>query len=251
MSNPVELFTSAIKDTNVAGVAILVAFNDVKDDKFNRGLQNDIKKMSDVFGALRFAVCDYSQFQPKTSDVQEIIRATSMSNDYPHTLQYICFYYTGHGGISSHGDPYVLDKNEEKLFVTGDIVSPFYPENAPNLGKRIRLFFFDCCLSKQPMKKAGTDEKSLLLPARGNCLIAFSTAIESVSTLDSTGSYWTDILSKNLVLDKPLSTILDVTHEETVTFCRKKFDKQQDIQGPHYISCVGPVYLKGNHCSRI
>ena len=251
MSNPVKLCTSAIKNTNVAGVAILVAFNDGKDHKFNRGLQKDIEKMSGVFKVLKFAVCDCSQFLPKKADVQEIIRAASTYNDYPDSLQYICFYYTGHGGISPDGDPYVLDENNDKLFVTSDIVSPFYPENAANLGKCIRLFFFDCCLSKQPIRKADTDEKPLLIPARGNCLIAFSTAIESDSSLDCNGSYWTDILSKNLTSDKPLSTILDVTHEETVSFCREKFKTQEDIQGPHYISCVGPIYLKGNHCSRI
>ena len=106
-------------------------------------------------------------------------------------------------------------------------------------------FFFDCCLSKQPMNKCPPEKAALLLPARGNCLIAFSTAMESVSKLDHNGSYWTDILSKHLVSGKPLSTILDVTHEETVSFCREKFKRQEDIQGPHYISCVGPVYLKG------
>ena len=248
MSNPVTFLAGAINNKEPIGVAILVAFNDKTDDRFNRGLQKDIEKMSNVFTELKFVVCVCKQM---VADVKSIIRAASMYNEYPDSLQYICFYYTGHGGINSQGHPYILDENLEHLLVTNDIVSPFFPENAKQLGERIRLFFFDCCLSKEPIKKARTSMKSLLLPARGNCLISFSTAIESESNVDTSGSYWTDILSTNLVLDEPLSTILDVTHKQTVSFCREKFTEQKDIQGPHYVSCVGPVYLKGNHCSRI
>ena len=199
--------------------------------------------MSNAFTNLKFAVCDYSKYQLKEAEVKKIISAAS-TYEYPDSFKYICFYYTGHGG-SCNGDPFILDKNDDRLFVMKEIVSPFYPENAQHLGQRIRLFFFDCCLSKPyALKKSRSEESPLLLSARGNSLIAFSTAMKSDSKLDCNGSYWTRFLSKNLTLDKPLSTILDLTHEETVSFCREKFKTQEDIQGPHYISCVGPVHLK-------
>ena len=243
MPTPGQSFLSTINDKETVGVAILAAFKDVRDRKdFNLGLKEDIKKMSNVFKELKFAVYD-TQFKLKEG-VKAIISEASKYK-YPDSIKYICFYYSGHGR-SSDGRPFIFDKNNDQLDVIKDIVSPFYPENAPQLGHCIRLFFFDCCLT-QPLDKCyNTKEKPyLLLPARGNCLIAFSTAMNSVSKLDSNGSYWTDILSKQLLLNERLSTILDVTHEETVSVCRKWSNKQEDIQGPHYISCVGQVCLKG------
>ena len=199
--------------------------------------------MSNAFKNLKFAVCDYSKYQLKKAEVKKIINAAS-TYEYPDSFQYICFYYTGHGGCCN-GDPFISDKNNDRVFVMKEIVSPFYSENAQHLGQRIRLFFLDCCLSKPyALKKSRSEESPLLLSARGNSLIAFSTAMKSDSKLNCNGSYWTHFLSKNLTSDKPLSTILDVTHEETVTFCREKFKIQEDIQRPHYMSCVGPVHLK-------
>ena len=193
----------------VRGVAILVASeeNGGSQSFFNQGLYKDITKMKTAFENLKFAVCDYTIHHPRNTDIKEIITAASSYDNYPDSLQYICFYYTGHGG-SSDGHPFILDRNNDNLPITKEIVSPFYPENAPHLEKRIRLFFFDCCLSNVVNKdKLGqvAKEKSLLLPSKGNTLIAFATAMESVSKLGETGSYWTNILIKYLTSDKPLS----------------------------------------------
>ena len=242
MPTPGQLFYRTINAKETVGVAILVAFRDNASNDFNLGLNEDIEKMSKVFKELKFAVCD-TQF-PLKEGVKAIISETS-TYKYPDSMKYICFYYSGHGR-SSNGHPFIFDENNDQLDVIKEIVSPFYPENAPQLGHCIRLFFFDCCLT-QPVNKCNTTKEKpyLLLPARGNCLIAFSTAMDSVSKLDSKGSYWTNILSKQLLSNERLSTILDVTYEETVSFCRQLFNTQEDIQGPHYISCVGQVYLKG------
>ena len=237
------MLKSALNNKEAVGVAILVDFKEKNDDIFNCGLQKDTEKMSNVFKNLNFAVCDYTQFRLIKADVKAIISAASTGIVYPDSIKYICFYYTGHGG-SYRGRPYISDQNYARLPIMEKIVSPFYPKNAQHLGQRARLFFFDCCLSKS-FDKNDSEQSSLLLSAHGNFLIAFSTAAESASKLNCDGSYWTDILSKNLESDKPLSTILDVTHEETVSFYRKNFSKQKGLQRPHYISCVGPVYLKG------
>ena len=89
MSNPVTFLAGAINNKEPIGVAILVAFNDKTDDRFNRGLQKDIEKMSNVFTELKFVVCVCKQM---VADVKSIIRAASMYNEYPDSLQYICFY---------------------------------------------------------------------------------------------------------------------------------------------------------------
>ena len=241
-SVPVQKLRRALNGKEAVGVAILVDFKEKNDGIFKRGLKKDIDKMSNVFKKLKFAVCDYTDIRLNTTDVKEII-SEATTYKYPDSLKYICFYYTGHGG-SYRGHPFIVDENNAKLHVMKEIVSPFYQDNAQHLGQLVRLFFFDCCLSK-PLSKSRSEESPLLLSARRNFLIAFSTAMESNSKLDHNGSYWTDILSKHLTSDKSLSTILDITHEETVKFCREKFKRQEDIQDPHYVSCVGPVYLKG------
>ena len=239
--------TNAINEKkDVAGLAILVKVKDPYGGP--PGVDVDIKNMGKVLrDHLNFAIYDVSaQGNPTIKSIKAIISAASTYKNYPSLLKFVCFYYAGHGG-SNNGHPYIVDKDSKQLRVTDDIISPFYPENAEHLGKRIRLFFFDCCLTDEGARDHGQyDKKPLIIPPRGNCLVAYSTSLTMASRGDNeNGGFWTKHLSKNLqTLDAPLSTILDVTHEETVKFCNDKYQQQIKVQGPHYVSCVGPVWLK-------
>ena len=59
------MLNSAINDKKAVGVAIIVGFKEKEDGTFNRGIQKDIEKMSNVFKNLKFAVCDYTNIRLK------------------------------------------------------------------------------------------------------------------------------------------------------------------------------------------
>ena len=231
---------------DAVGLAILVKIK----DKYGgpAGVDTDILNMGKVLrDHLNFVIYDVSaQGNPIIKDIKAIISAAS-TYKYPSSLKFVCFYYAGHGG-SNDGHPYIMDEDRKQLRVTDDIISPFYPENAEHLDKCIRLFFFDCCLTDEGARDHGQyDKKPLIIPPRGNCLVAYSTSLTTASRGDDeNGGFWTKHLSQNLQkLDAPLSTILDVTYKETVEFCSTKYQQQDLVQGPHYVSCVGPVCLRG------
>ena len=230
---------------DVAGLAILVKVKDHDDGP--AGVDIDVQNMGKVLGELNFAIYDVSaQGNPDVKSIKAIILAASTYKDYPDSLKFVCFYYAGHGGTND-GHPYIVDEDSNQLRVTDDIISPFYPENAEHLGKRIRLFFFDCCLTddRGVRDHVQYDKKPLIIPPRGNCLVAYSTSLTTESRGDDeNGGFWTRHLSKNLQLDTSLSTILDVTYEDTVKFCNDKCLQRMKVQGPHYVSCVGPVCLR-------
>ena len=229
---------------SAAGLAILVKVKDKIGGP--AGVDTDIHNMTKVLrDDVNFAIYDVSaQGNPNITDIKAVVSVAS-TYKYPGSLKFVCFYYAGHGG-SNDGHPYIVDEDRKQLRVTDDIISPFYPENAEHLHERIRLFFFDCCLTDEGARDHGQyDKKPLIIPPRGNCLVAYSTSLTTTSRGDRSGGFWTRHLSQNLQkLDAPLSTILEVTYEETVKFCNEKYQQQIQVQGPHYVSCVGPVWLR-------
>ena len=212
------------------------------------GIHDDVQNISLTFKRdLGFAVWQHND--PLLEELACLLQVAAEFN-YPISYKFIVFYYAGHGG-SDDGHGYVIpaeddqcDETNNKLFIDEGIVSPFRPKNAPNLANRYRLFFFDCCLSESRERGPNIPKKKqqMKLPAHGNCLVAYSTFMTNEAAGDTdVGGIWTRYLYENLKLDLPITSILDITYNEVVEGTQKELS----LQGPHYVSCIGTVYLKG------
>ena len=240
-----KLHSLCQKNPQAKGLAIVIGISGPP------GIDDDVQNVSSTFKKdLEFAVW------PHTDTVLEELACllqVAAEFNYPISYKFIVFYYAGHGG-SDDGHGYVIpaedeqyDETNNKLFIDEGIVSPFRPINAPNLADRYRLFFFDCCLNESRKRGPGTPKlptkpKKMNIPSHGKCLVAYSTSMTFVATGDTgLGGMWTRHLCDNLKLDHPITTILDITYDEVA----EKTQKQLEQQAPHYLSCIGTVYLKG------
>ena len=214
------------------------------------GVHDDVENVSSTFEQLKFAV--WKKENTSLKALYRIVLAAAKYGEtyrYPLSYKFITFYFAGHGG-SDDGHSFVCPaylrgQPKPKLFIEEGIVSPFRPKNAPQLKYMYRLFFFDCCLN-DPNRDDTTEHavpKQMKLPAHANCLVAYGTSMEYYSKgYKGKGGVWTGYLCENLRnYDLPITTILDITHSQVI----KNSMEIDDNQAPHYVSCVGVVYLKG------
>ena len=170
-------------------------------------------------------------------------------------------YYAGHGGRED-GKGYLIPcKDKDPRFYEG-IVFPFQPSQAPRLSDHYQLLFFDCCLKKALRQERylsckylilqNLPKQPLFLPPCGHCIIVYATVATSLAAASS-GDYITEgILTKtlcnNLQYDVSISSILDMTWNDVVEETCQKLG--QNIQGPHYVSSVGSLFLRGQFLYR-
>ena len=222
------------------------------------GVEKDLDSMKDAFEELGLAVWSL----PDASNVK-ITGVTEIISQYhfPSCYKFIAFYSTGHGGsldghtfISTTGE---LDDNGQfpRLFIEEAIISPLLPKNPKStLSKDVRrLFLFDCCLVDDTVKghTPVIKKEDVSLPPRGNVLVAYSTSIKATSRADpDKGGVWTSFLAKNMKeVDLPITTVLDLTWEDTVQHFNVMNEHEVregrvKVQGPHYISCAGLMWLR-------
>ena len=213
-----------------------------------QGTDLDVELIKATFESLKFGV-----YVIKNPDIDKIAAVIEVARTaiYPMSYQFIVMYYAGHGG-SEDGKGYVIPcgDNDPRFYIDEGIVFPFQPSQAPNLSDRYRLFFFDCCLKTS--SKAGEvpvmqrsdptrpPKQPSFLPPRGQCIIAYATSLEAASSGNYiSGGIWTKKLCNNLRYDVPISTILDMTWSDVV-----KETLGKKIQGPHYVSSVGSLFLR-------
>lgn len=239
-----ELKAVMKKEKDPKGLALLYGNTDPT------GVRVDVENMKSAFSALGFAVL------LKLDAGKEWIEATMVAAakyDYPSSCQFIAFYYAGHGGSEDTHTFIYPNKKEKKMkvFIEEGILKRFYPENAPGLGNRVRLFFFDCCLLDDTVKAHGPvcseQDMDFDLPARGNILVAYATSMTYASRGDDkNGGTWTRHLYKNITeYDLPITTVLDITWTESMLLSNKEVRAKGkgNVQGPHYMSCLGLTYL--------
>ena len=237
------LDTLCDKKCNANGIAFVVGISGPQ------GVELDTLNMSSTFQELNFAV-----FMQNDLTYTELVSLVAVVTKKTYPLNYKCivFYFAGHGGVDDNGYSYVLPlqveetQEAEKMYIEKGIVSHFWTETTPELKYRSRIFLFDCCLSTQSTRadpqKPTKKPKKFNLEARGSCLIAYATSRKYKSEGDDVrGGLWTHYLHQNLKLDLPISTILDRTHNDVIKDCRGT----DNIQEPHYESCIGEFFLKG------
>ena len=227
------------------GLLIIIWMHDVK------GANIDAENMKKVASTLGFAVLERKS--PSRLQFRALVKA---AKDYPFirkapSCEVIFFYYAGHGG-SEDLKPFVF-LTEESLLNVEDIVSPFEPINAPDLKDIKRLFFFDMCQGKRddsgfraPSASSALPVLEYAVPAKGNCLVAFSGSIGYRVRGDSDqGGYWTRHLIEYLDKDMDIHVVLAKTWKDTVTFTSDLTEQRgaPRVQGPSFCSCMGPLKL--------
>ena len=248
-TNEIErAFTRQWNQQRPVGLAIVIGTIDSPP----LGTDKDVENMKGAFERLQFAVV-----KKEVAHLDDLRAIVKVAAEYPYIAQVpsckvIALYYAGHGN-SKGGRPLVVIRDGEEHFVD-DIVSPFYPMNAPKLKNIKRLFFFDMCLGEQvdagirKLVKAKPLQKHAI-PAKGNCLVAYANSVgfESHDTTD--GGFWTRHLYKNITKDMEIHQVLAKTHDDTVN----DPDLQQrvqnkNIQGPFWTTCMGYLNLKRKLC---
>ena len=207
--------------------------------------------MKSALESLKFAVM--KKDITRLDDLRAIVKAAA---EYPYTLEaplckVIVLYYAGHGN-SKGGRPLVVIRDGEEYFVE-DIVSLFYPMNAPHLENIKRLFFFDMCLGEKV--NAGIRKlvkaKPLIpilkhaVPAKGNCLVAFANSVGFESRGTEDGGFWTRHLYKNITENMEIHEVLAQTHDDTANDPElQQRVKDKNIQGPFWTTCMGRLNLQ-------
>ena len=208
------------------------------------GAHLDADNMEKAFRELKFAVITEMNISGDKLRALVAAVATAKLDD---KCEVIAIYLAGHGG-SVEDKPYVKIAENDKPTID-EIVSPLYPEKAPRLARIKRLFFFDICLgeSRDAGVRGDPPARPYAIPARGNCLVAFSTSLHFVARGDKKkGGYWTRHLHELITQDKDIFEVLAITWENTVcdSAAEAKDTKQPKVQGPHLIACMGRLNLK-------
>ena len=241
-------FKISTKTGGKRGLAILTGM--VKEKGSPRGTRVDLDNMNYAFETLGFAVIrmeDISRFD--LIAVTKAAKQIDYKEDAP-SIDVIVFYFAGHGNSTKDRRPLVQVKDNE-LYLVEDIVSEFYPKNAPNLKKIKRLFFFDMCLGEKTHEGARRNPPHLPqpvepqpVPAEGNCLVAYANSIgyESRGTSDK-GGYWTRNLCNYITQNLEISVVLAKAWEATVKDTAE--EEEDNVQGPHLTACMGCLNLYG------
>ena len=229
------------------GLLIIVWMHEVE------GTKIDAENMKKVASTLGFAVL--VRKSPSHHQLRALVKATK---DYPFirkapSCKVIFFYYAGHGGSDSKNLKPFVAITKKSLLNVEEIVSPLEPINAPDLKDLKRLFFFDMCQGRRvdsgvraPSESSALPVLKYAVPAKGNCLIAFSGSIGYAVRGDSDqGGYWTRHLFKYLDKDMDIHVVLAKTWKDTVIFTSDltKLKQIPQVQGPSFFSCMGPLNL--------
>ena len=182
------------------------------------GTDVDVKKVQTTFEHpdINFAILPIQS--PTSAQLSAMIAAASKYG-YPFCYKrYVAFYFSGHGGTDKDGkNPFVQTLSEGRVFIEPSIVEPLKSI------EKIRLFFFDCCLS-QPgacsVDTARSDDTSSAPPIiKRSCTqgevvaYAVSKGQKAYGEQDK-GGEWTRRLCVNILIQDPIVTVLAKTNGE-------------------------------------
>ena len=184
------------------------------------GTDVDVKTVQSTFEHtnINFAILPIQS--PTSAQISALIAAAS-NYGYPFWYKFVAFYFCGHGGIDNNRNPFVQTLSEGRVLIEPSIIEPLKSI------EKIRLFFFDCCLS-QPSPTAGTrsvdtarsDDTSSAPPIiKRNCtqgeVVAYAVSKGQKAYGDQKeGGYWTQRLCVNIKVPDPIVTVLAKTNRE-------------------------------------
>lgn len=228
------------------GLAIIIS-NDYTSTRHSElpGTQIDAIKMKDTFARLKYAtVCRHNI---KTLELNSLLVEASRNVHYPPNYKRIVFVFAGHG---NHNNCLFMQDGKETHVKS--IIKFFLPIEAQHLAHIPKLFFIDACRgdSIDPgciagchvscKSRGGEPLTNLLLPSKGNYLLAYSTTsgYQSYEMKDK-GGMWLRILAENLRASR--KSVLDVLTEVNRALIETYQDASHDciyIQQPELYSTL-------------
>ena len=208
------------------------------------GTDVDVKKVQTTFEHpdISFAILPIQS--PTSAQLSAMIAAASKYG-YPYHYKFVAFYFSGHGGTDKDGkNPFVQTLSEGRVFIEPSIVEPLKSI------EKIRLFFFDCCLS-QPLTTGGarsvdtarSDDTSNIKKCnrRKGEVVAYAVSKGQKAYGDQKeGGYWTQRLCYNIMVPDPIVTVLAKTNDDMKELGRQRQQKDlPDPQIPLTIANVG------------
>ena len=184
------------------------------------GTDVDVKNVQTTFEHhdINFSTL-YTQ-SPTSARLSAMIAAASKYG-YPYRYKFVAFYFSGHGGIDKDGkNPFVQTLSEGRVFIEQSIIEPLKSI------EKIRLFFFDCCLS-QPATgarsvdtfRSGGDTSSAASIKTSDRpqgeVVAYAVSKDQKAYGDQKeGGEWTRRLCDNILKPDPIVMVLAKTNGE-------------------------------------
>lgn len=209
------------------------------------GTEIDVQNTETTFKELNFTT--FVERNPSGEDIANLVQAAAEVK-YPYRYKYVAFYFAGHGGMDEDEKNFIMGlqlgdgDGSEIVYVDEYIVNPLKCLHEKKIS---RLFFFDCCQSKNEgntFRAASLGTKKKPKPHPGE-IVAYATNQGEKSWGDKTnGGIWTYCLCKNLrELYEPISTILSKTYDDVAI-------ARNSDQQPRMVCSLGVRYLKGEFC---
>ncbi len=183
------------------------------------GTDVDIDKVQSTFKDPNINFAILSTQDPTSARLSALIAAAS-KYEYPLCYEFIAFYFSGHGGTDKDGkNPFVQTLSEGRVFIEPSIIEPLKSI------ERIRLFFFDCCLSQpttgaRSVDTARSGDTSSAPPIiKRNCpqreVVAYAVSKGQKAYGDpKEGGEWTRRLCVNILIPDPIVLVLAKTNRE-------------------------------------
>ncbi len=182
------------------------------------GTDVDVKKVQSTFEHPDINFVVLSIQSPTSAQLSALIAAAS-KYEYPFRYKFVAFYYSGHGGTDNNGNPFVLTLSEGQVFIEQSIIEPLKSI------ERIRLFFFDCCLSQPTIgaksvdtAKSGDTSSAPPIIKRNRPqgeVVAYAVSKGQAASGDQNrGGEWTRRLCVNILRPDPIVMVLAKTNRE-------------------------------------
>ncbi len=182
------------------------------------GTDVDVKKVQSTFEHpdINFAILPTQN--PTSARLSALIAAAS-KYEYPFRYKFVAFYFSGHGGTDKDGNPFVQTLSEGRVFIEPSIIEPLKSI------ERIRLFFFDCCLSQPTTGARSVDTArsgdTSSAPPIIKCnhpqgeVVAYAVSKGQKAYGDpKEGGEWTRRLCDNILIPDPIVLVLAKTNDD-------------------------------------
>ena len=224
---------------NYKGLAIVIGmdYSTTPDHVFLPGTEMDVRKMSETFSFLKFAVIKLWNIGK-----DELISKLNFITQYNIECRRIAVMFSGHGKL---GQLYLQDG---KAIKTEDLFRQFRPDAGNMTLAKVQLFFIDACrgdaVDHGIYTGKGGDAKNQRIPSTGDVLIAYSTtAHHKAFEHRESGGLWLNLLARELEQsDKAITEVLVDVNYQLKSECQRSGIPFQTAECINYLT--ENVYLR-------
>ncbi len=196
------------------GIIFIVGMHDAA------GTNVDVDKVQSTFKHTDINFATLTTESPTSAELSALIAAAS-KYEYPLHYKFIAFYFSGHGGTDKGGaNPFVQTLSKGRVFIEQSIIQPLRSI------EKIRLVFFDCCLSQPTAgarcvdrgtaRNGDTSSAPPIIPNRpqGEVVAYAVSKGQKAYGNPQTGGEWTRRLCDNILRPDPIVMVLAKTNRE-------------------------------------